>query len=417
MIDTVPPADRRMAANEKNSPSRLQRAREHAKIKHEIVLRYLREVGEGEPSLAWYRAIFTQYPSILVRNAVATLPYFRQSPQLRFSPITLPGAIDKRIRRLRDNTNEHFADLVAGFLDSQYALMHFGFDHGLFGNQNPIRLQTLDRHIGLIARYLEWLHVRGYGTLQDAGRMVFDEYMASVDAAPGHAYTLNQFYKWVKKKYPFATDVNFHRRGKGKGATRFETLNLDESRATFQRICQFPDPRGRALALLCLLYAQRVSASVTLRRDELVRDETAGCWVIARHGAEDAYRVELELSTAIDECLAGKGKGGERRAEDESHNYVFSGKTNGHLAAYTATALVHQASGIHASVLRRTGIINIYRGGQKTMGTVVLRDILKVSSPTLRKAIRATGESVNSPATLEEATALRQAFLDDDQDE
>lgn len=384
--------------------------------RREILLSYIRDVHEGEPSLVWYRAVLKGYCPILVKNALSTMPY-RQNPDLRFDTIAVLGTIDRQIEKLRANTNDHYTELVSGFLDSRYELMHFGFDHGLFGSKNPVKIYTVCREINLIARYLEWVHAKGHATLQDAGRMVFDEYVADVDSLAAHAYTLNRFYRWAKKKYPFITDVDFHRRGKGTRSTGFKTLDLDESKVAFQRICQYPDPRGRAIALLCLLYAQQVSSSVSLRRDELVRDVDADRWTIARHDAEEAYLVEPELSEAIDECLTGGWGGGARRAEGDTSDYVFVGASSGHMSVSWAFSLVREASGTLSGVLRRTGIINMYRGGQKTMGTVVLRDILKVSRPTLQKAIRATGESVNTPTTRQEADALRRAFLDDDADD
>lgn len=388
---------------------------ERAEKRREILLSYVRDVHEGEPSLAWYRAVLKGYAPIFVNRALSTMPY-RQNPDLRFDTVAALGAIDRQIEKLRADTNDHYAELVSGFLDSRYELMHFGFDHGLFGDKNPVKIDTVCREIRLIARYLEWVHAQGHATLLDAGRMVFDEYVADVDSSAAHAYALNRFYRWAKKKYPFITGVNFHRRGKGTKSMGFATLDLDESRAAFQRICQYPDPRGRAIALLCLLYAQQVSSSVTLRRDELVRDVDTDRWRIARQDAEEAYLVEPELSEAIDECLAGGWGGGARRAEGDTSEYVFVGANSGPMSTGAAFPLVREASGTHCRILRRTGIVNMYRGGQKTMGTVVLRDILKVSSPTLQKAIRATGESVNTPTTRQEADALRRAFLDDDED-
>lgn len=393
-----------------------QKAAERTKCRREILLRYIKEVGEGEPTLDWYRTILSEYTPALAQNVLSTMPY-RQNPDLCFDSITVLARIDRRVERLRTNTNEHYTGLVSGFVDSRYELMAFGFDNGLFGSKNPVKLDTVYRHIDLIAKYLEWVFTQGHASLQDAGRMVFDEYVADVDSATGHAYTLSQFYKWAKKKHPFIADVRYHRRGRGTNSSRFETLKLDESRATFERICQYPDPRGRALALLCLLYAQQLSASITLRRDELERDSDTGRWTIARHDSDEAYLVEPEVSEAIDQCLTGDWDGGVRRPDNDTNTYVFIARNPGHMTLGTARKLVREAAWTNAGILRRTGIVNMYRGGQKTMGTVVLRDVLNVSSPTLRKAIYATGESVNTPTTQEQADELRQAFLDDDEDE
>lgn len=188
-------------------------------------------------------------------------------------------------------------------------------------------------------------------------------------------------------------------------------LNLEDSRKAFQRICDYPDPRGRALALLALLYAQKVAVSLTLKRGELIRDDATGLLTIARKDAEP-FAIEKEASDALDECLALNPVAGDA----DPRLPVFANRLGRTYNSRTAARWVRAASGVAIDKLRRTAIVNMYRSGQKTMGTVVLRDVLNVSSLSIRKAIRMTGESVNAPTINEDAEALRRAFLESDDD-
>ena len=64
--------------------------------------------------------------------------------------------------------------------------------------------------------------------------------------------------------------------------------------------------------------------------------------------------------------------------------------------------------------MRRTGVINMFRSGQKTMGTIVLRDQLKVSIPIIQRAIKLAGHSVNAELDRDAAEEFRRAFLAQD---
>ena len=79
-----------------------------------------------------------------------------------------------------------------------------------------------------------------------------------------------------------------------------------------------------------------------------------------------------------------------------------------------ASQIIHEASGHKGEVLRRTGVVNMFRGGQKTMGTVVLRDQLKVSIPVIQRAIKLAGHSVNAEMDRDAAEEFRRAFLEED---
>lgn len=56
----------------------------------------------------------------------------------------------------------------------------------------------------------------------------------------------------------------------------------------------------------------------------------------------------------------------------------------------------------------------MFRGGQKTMGTVVLRDKLKVSIPVIQRAIKLAGHKGERGIDLEAAEEYRRAFLEQD---
>lgn len=386
---------------------------ENAERRAAVLLAYIHDVGSGEPTIAWYREQLSKHATIVVNAALATLPYWH-GDKLRLPLLKSVSPIDACIERVRKQTNEHFADLLAKYVDYHYELMQFGFDNGLYGTKNPVKITTLHQRVYKIANYLQWIFVEGHETLQHAGRMIFDEYMTEKVVHPSAAYQLSRFYDWVRKSHPFTPRIKYTRRGKGKYRDEFSVLKLEESQEAFARICEYPEPQGRALALLALLYAQPTEKSIALKRSDLQRDESTSLLVIARPDAEQ-FAIESELSEALDACLALADKH-ERRVGTKEKEYVFPGRNRGHMDSEVASKRIAKAAGHSANILRRTAIVNMYRGGQKTMGTVVLRDVLGVSSPTIHQAIKLTGESVNAPTAIEEAEALRKAFLEDDDD-
>ncbi len=375
----------------------------------QILVRYIADVGSGEPPVKWYREVLQKHSSKLVHKALSELPYWR-SDNLRLMSLIEVGPIDRRVNKLRSETNADLADLLGAWVESRYELMHFTFEKGLHGKSNPIKISTIKRDVDSLAAYLEWIFVEGHESIQTAGRSVVDEYLADRSSGSASAgYLISRFYRWVKQTHPFTPNINFSRRRKGAPHTHFETLSLKESQEAFQRICAHPEPYGKALALMALLYAQKAVDSVDLKLSDLKRDPTSGQWLIAKPEVEP-YAIEKELSDALDECLALT----ERNISNGDDGFVFVQKMGRQLSAQVARPMIKRASGVNASRLRRSAIINMYRGGQKTLGTVVLRDILNVSSPTIRRAIKATGESVNAPTLAEEADALRRSFLEDD---
>lgn len=386
---------------------------ENAERRAAVLLAYIQDIGSGEPPLAWYREQLKKHPTIVVNAALATLPYWH-GDKLRLPLLKSLAPIDGCIKRVRERTNDHLADLLAGYVDYHYELMHFGFDNDLYGSKNPVKITTLHQRVYKIANYLEWIFAEGHETLQHAGRMVFDEYMTEKAVHPSAAYQLSRFYDWVRKTHRFVPRIKYTRRGKGKYRDEFPVLKLGESQEAFARICEHSEPQGRALALLALLYAQPTETSITLKRSDLQRDVSTGLWIIARPDAE-AFAIESELSEALDACLALADQH-ERCVGTKEKEYVFPGRNRGHLDSEVASKRIVNAAGHSANILRRTAIVNMYRGGQKTMGTVVLRDVLGVSSPTIHQAIKMTGESVNAPTAIEEVEALRKAFLEDDDD-
>lgn len=386
---------------------------ENAERRAAVLLAYIQDIGSGEPPLAWYREQLSKHPTIVVNAALATLPYWH-GDKLRLPLLKSLAPIDGCVERVRERTNDNLADLLAGYVYYHYELMHFGFDNDLYGSKNPVKITTLHQRVYKIANYLEWIFAEGHETLQHAGRMVFDEYMTEKAVHPSAAYQLSRFYDWVRKTHRFVPRIKYTRRGKGKYRDEFPVLKLGESQEAFSRICKHPEPQGRALALLALLYAQPTETSIALKRSDLQRDESTGLWIIARPDAE-AFAIESELSEALDACLALADQH-ERRVGTKEKEYVFPGRNRGHMDSEVASKRIVRAAGHSANILRRTAVVNMYRGGQKTMGTVVLRDVLGVSSPTIHQAIKMTGESVNAPTAIEEAEALRKAFLEDDDD-
>ncbi|MCG7952675.1 MAG: hypothetical protein N0E56_15865 [Candidatus Thiodiazotropha endolucinida] len=385
--------------------------RENAELRGQVLRRYIDDIGAGEPEIDWYRHILQTYPTNIVIKALSPLPYW-SSETLKLPSLKEVAPIDTRTKRLRKETNNYFADLLAEFVESRYELMHFSFDRGLFGKANPVKISTIKRDVNGIADYLEWIYFEGHETLQSASRSVLDEYLVEKGLShPRRGYLIARFYKWVKKKLPFTPTINFNQRRRGSPHTKFETLNIKESQQAFQRICAHSDPRARALSLLALLYAQKVTDSIDLRLSDLKRNPSSSLWTIARP-EEEAFAIEPELSAALDACIVMDSQS--HTVEDD--RYVFISKFGEKLSTNSSRAMIKAASGVTGSKLRRTAIVNMYRGGQKTLGTVVLREILNVSSPTIRRAIKATGDSVNTPTVAEDADELRRAFLEEDDD-
>ena len=379
----------------------------------QVVQRYIVEVGSGEPPISWYRDVLREHNARLVTGALATLPYWKQD-KLRLHSLKSLGAIDKCVSRVRGVAGDNLADMLGAFVEHYYELMAFGFDNNLYGSANPVKISTLHQRIYKLANYLEWLSGQGHDSLREAGPSWLMRYITERELHPSAAYQISKFYSWVRKKHPFVPSVRYDRRGKSKYRTEFEVLKLDASREAYERICAHPEPQGRALALLALLYAQRTIDSISLKRADLKRDPDSGLWMIARPGAEP-FRIEQELSEALDQCLA-LAEQHVRRLGAVEDEYIFPGRLLGHLVEEVGSKRIKAASGCSPNILRRTAVVNMFRGGEKTMGTVVLRDILNVSSKTIHKAIKMTGESVNSPMAREEADTLRRAFLDADDD-
>jgi len=379
----------------------------------EVLMNYISEVGSGEPSLTWYREQLRHHTANVVNAALATLPYWKID-ELKIPSLVSIGPIDKCVQRVRENANDELADLLAGYVEHHYELMEFGFEHGLYGKANPVKISTLHQRIYKLANYLEWIHGEGHQSLQSANRSTLDEYITEKGIHSSAVYQISNFYTWAKKKHRFIPNIGFNMRGRNKQRDDFPFLKLGVSQDVFQRICSHPEPQGRALALLSLLYAQTADESISLKRSDLIRDQATGLWMIARPDSE-AFRVEPEVSEALDECIALADKH-TRKVGLKEEEYIFPGRVRGHLGRTVAHQRIENAAGVKPNLLRRTSIVNIFRGGQKTMGTVVLRDTLGVSSPTIHKAIRMTGDSVNAPTAIEEADALRKAFLEDDDD-
>jgi hypothetical protein len=386
----------------------------HSGIRRAAVLAdYIKEIGNGEPPIAWYREKIAQYSSVIVTGALARLPYWNNE-ELRLQSLSYIGPIDNCVARFRANANEHLADLLAGFIEHYYDLMQFGFDNGLYGDDNPVKLGTLSTKTYKIAHYLEWLFAQGHETLHHAGRSVMDEYIAYRGSHPGALYQISQFYDWVRKKHPFVPRINFNRKRKGVYRHAFPVLTRQESQEAYARICAHPDPTGRLLCLLALLYAQRAHDSVRLKISDLQKDPSSDLWLIARPGTEP-FKVESETSRAITECIE-IAQSKNRSLGPEETDYLLPGAIRNHMSEEWARERIKHVSGHGVHMLRRTAIPNMFRAGQKTMGTVVLRDVLNVSSPTIHHGIKMTGASINTPTAIKEADALRKAFLEDQDD-
>lgn len=381
-----------------------------------ILLRYIHEVGSGEPTLAWYRSILKDHRTITVTSALSALPYWK-ADKLRFPTINNIQSIDRQIDKWRKKGDcPEFADLLDGYVEHHYDLMEFGFNHGQFGDQAAVKLSTVKQIISKIGPYLDWLYQHGHRDLHEAGRMWLSRYMAEFNLRPTYGYSISKFYRWARTTNRFIPALNFTRRhGKSirdRESEKFDVLSLDQARAAYDRICQHSDPKGRFLAFMALLYSQTIMASSSLRRSEIVRNTESGCWIVKR-GNDEGFELEPEVSETLDECISLADKHSRYLGQPEEE-YVLPGRNKHYISRTVASDKIREASGHKGEVLRRTGVVNMFRGGQKTMGTVVLRDQLKVSVPVIQRAIKMAGHSVNGELDRDAAEEFRRAFLAQD---
>lgn len=373
-----------------------------------LLFDYSEKVVDGEPSIAWYRSKLESYSSSQIAYICSFLPYMKRD-NLRLNSITHLHIIDRYITSVRSKCNSYYADLLSDYIDSKYETLEICYQNGLYGNSNPIKLVTVAKYAQRISYYLVWLCKEGFDSLQNTGRSTFDIYVS--ESKLRSFYEVSEFIDFVRKKHPFVQPLKYSVKNKKKPVAGFKVLTIEQARTAFNKICTHSEPVGKALALLSLIYSQTILNSLNIKISDLVRDEETNAWKIARKGFEEFTLID-ELSCAIDECLQLISK--KPSSINYTNPYLFPGRWQKPLCRVTGDARVCGASGgITASVLRRTGVINIFRGGQKTAGSVVLRDVLMVSPPTIHRAIKMTGDSVNAPLPLDEAEALKKAFLAD----
>lgn len=382
----------------------------------EVLIRYIHEIRQGEPSLAWYRDILGRFRTITVISALSPLPYWKL-PQLRFPDIGGIQPIDQKIKLLREREGgDDFATLLGGYVEHLYEVMEFGFQHGQFGDEAAVKLSTIRQMVFKIGHYLNWLYEHGHRDLRDAGRMWLSRYMAEFQRRPTYGYAINKFYRWAKTTNPFVPPLNFARKhgksARDNEAERFDVLTLEQAKVAYERICAHSDPQARFLAFMSLLYSQSIKATRSLRRADLERNLETGNWIVKR-GDEEGFELEPEVSTALDECLALADKHSRHLGQREE-DFVLPGRNKHFLSWAVTSRKIQEAAGHKSEVLRRTGVVNMFRAGQKTMGTVVLRDRLKVSVPVIQRAIKLAGHSVDAPIDREAAEAYRRAFLEQD---
>ena len=330
--------------------------------RRDILMRYIREIGTGEPPLEWYRAILKSYRTVTVTSALSALPYLK-AEKLRFPSISNIQSIDRQVDKwITKGDCPEFADLLGGYVEHHYDIMEFGFQHGQFGEQVAVKLNTIQQMVFKLGHYLDWLYQHGHRNLHEAGRMWLSRYMAEFQRRPTYGYAINKFYQWSRTKNRFIPALNFNRRH-GKSirdheAEKFDVLTLEQARAAYDRICLHPDPQGRFLAFMALLYSQTIVAITSLRRSDLVRSEKSGCWIV-KSSSDDGFELEPEVSSALDECLNLADKHSRFLGSPEEQ-YIFPGRNKHYISRSVASEKIREASGHKGEVLRRTGVINMF---------------------------------------------------------
>lgn len=228
-------------------------------------------------------------------SALSPLPYWKL-PQLRFPSISGIQAIDQQVAgwRTREGGDE-FATLLGGYVEHFYDVMEFGFQNGQFGDEAAVKLSIIRQMVFRLGHYLNWLYDHGHRDLRNAGPMWLSRYMTEFQRRPTYGYAINKFYRWAKTTNRFVPTLNFTRKhgksARDHEAERFDVLTLEQAKATYERICAHPDPQGRFLAFMSLLYSQTITASSSLRRADLERNPESGCWIVKR-GDDTGFELE-----------------------------------------------------------------------------------------------------------------------------
>ncbi|TXI73125.1 MAG: hypothetical protein E6Q42_13180 [Dechloromonas sp.] len=137
--------------------------------RRDILMRYIREIGTGEPPLEWYRAILKSYRTVTVTSALSALPYWK-AEKLRFPSISNIQSIDRQVDKwITKGDCPEFADLLGGYVEHHYDIMEFGFQHGQFGEQVAVKLNTIQQMVFKLGHYLDWLYQHGHRNLHEAG--------------------------------------------------------------------------------------------------------------------------------------------------------------------------------------------------------------------------------------------------------
>lgn len=389
---------------------------ENLEARGAIVLRYIREVGAGEPPLSWYRSVLKDHHALVIISSLSSLPYWK-SPTLRLRSLTGIRATDQTIEKWRTREEgAEFAALLSGYADHLYGIMEFGFEHGHVGTDAVTKPSTIKRLVLKVDRFLNFLYGHGHRDLREAGRMWLSRYMAELNSLPTEGYTISRFYRWAKTTGRFVPALSFTRRhgksARDKDAEGFAVLTIEQAQSAYQRICAHPDPQARFLAFMSLLYSQNIASSSSIRRADLKRNSSDDGWIV-QCGEDPGFELEPEVSATLDECLK-LADAHTRFLGQQETDFVLPGRIKHHLSPTVTGKKIKAASGHSAEILRRTGVVNMFRSGQKTMGTIVLRDQLKVSVPTIQRAIKVAGHSVNAPMDRDAAEAYRRAFLEQD---
>lgn len=263
--------------------------------------------------------------------------------------------------------------------------MEFGFQHGQFGEQVAVKLSTIKSMMFKLGITSSGCIRTATGTCTKRAVCGYHGIWPNLSVSRPMAMPSTSSYRWARTTNRFIPALNFNRRH-GKSirdheAEKFDVLTLEQARAAYDRIRHHPDPQGRFLAFMALLYSQTIAAS-SLRRADLVRSEKSGCWVIKR-GSDDGFELEPEVSVTLDECLSLADQHSRFLGRPEE-DYIFPGRNKYYISRTVSSEKIREASGHKGEVLRRTGVVNMFRSGQKTMGTIVLRDQLKVSVPVIQ---------------------------------
>jgi site-specific recombinase XerD len=179
-------------------------------------------------------------------------------------------------------------------------------------------------------------------------------------------------------------------------------LDRDEQRLVL-RACERADARDRALVVLLLFSALRISELVALNVEDLWISSRKGT-VVVRSGKRDAYR-EVPLNALARQVLTEWLEQRKQLPVDEQERALWISRSRGRLSARAADASVRRVARdagleLSAHVLRHTCLTNLVRQGEDLVMVAEIAGHAKIET-TRRYSLPSTADRQAAVERLE----------------